>query len=266
VILTDFAYERPSTVDGAVALLSRPDAVVLAGGQSLLPALRAGTRGAGTVVDIGRIPGLSTIVAEDGRLRIGALVRHHDLATSPLVRDTVPLLARAAAEIADPQVRHRGTIGGSLAYAAPAADLPTALLALDATVVLAGPTGTRETNVGEPVTRGELVTEIRVPQGFHAWSYRKFHRDALDWALVAVAAVRTGPDRTVRVALANVADRAVRASTVEGAVASGAPVAEAARHATEGATLPPDHRASDEYRRHLARVLTARALTELGLE
>lgn len=265
MILTDFTYHRPSTVDDAVALMAA-GAEVLAGGQSLLPELRAGVRVPRALVDIARIPGLGDVVEEPGRLRIGALVRHHDLATSPVVRQRIPLLARAAAEIADPQVRHRGTVGGSLAYAAPRADLPTALLALDATVVLAGPYGRREAPVDEPLDPGELVTEVLVPYPGGAWSYQKFHRDALDWALVAVAATRTGPDRRVRVALANLAGRAVRASTVEDALASGASAAQAAGKADEGCVLPPDHRASEEYRRHLARVLTERALRELGLE
>jgi aerobic carbon-monoxide dehydrogenase medium subunit len=278
------AYRRPSTVDGAVLLLARhgADAMVLAGGQSLIPAMKAGHSRPGVLVDVGRLAELTRVQEGPGHLAVGASVRHHDLHHSLPVRRHAPLLAHVAGQVADPQIRHRGTIGGSLAYADPAADLPVALLALAATVVLRGPDGRRELPIGDfclgrhrtALRPGELVTEVLVPySGAAAWSYQKFSRDALQWAIVAVAAVRHATDGDgaavsgprVSVAIGNVADRPVPAAAVTAAVARGLPAEEAARFADEGADPPPDQRASAEYRRHLARVLTARALRELDL-
>jgi len=270
VIDADFDYYRPETVADALDMLARrgADAMVLAGGQSLLPALKAGRLRPAVLVDVSRLDALGRIAvaADDGHLVVGGLVRHHDLATDPLVRRHAPLLAHAAGLVADPQVRHRGTIGGSLVWADPAADLPPALLALDAVAVVTGPAGQRVVSVADLLLApGELLTEIRVPLGAAAsWSYQKFHRAALQWAIVAVAAVRDHAGR-VTVVVGNLAGRPVRATGVAAAVAAGSSAVAAAAHAADGTTPPPDHRASAAYRQHLARVLTERALVALGI-
>ncbi|MBB6347803.1 FAD binding domain-containing protein [Nonomuraea muscovyensis] len=255
MIHNGFTLHSPATLAEALALLG-DGAVALAGGQSLIPELKTGRVRPGSVIDIGALAELDGVRDEGDVLAVGALTRHHRLHTAPAVRAKAPLLAHAAGRIADPQVRHMGTIGGSIAHADPAADLPVALLALDARVVLAGPDGRRE----EPLARfagpadGELITEVRVPdQRGRPWSYQKFHRDALEWAVVAVAAAGD------RVALAGMADRPVLAEAVMAAL----PDDGAALLADQGCDPPDDHRASAAYRRHLARVLTARALREL---
>lgn len=271
MILADFEYRRAAGLREALDLLAA-GGTVLAGGQSLLPAVKAGRTGVRVLVDIERILTLGGIADEPDRLRIGALTRHCELAASPLVRRRAPLLARAASEVADPQIRHRGTLGGSLAHADPAADLPTALLALDAALILAGPDGSRRLSVAEfcrgrgqtALRPGELITEILVPHQTGPWGYLKFHRDALDWALVAVAATRPENGPRVRVALANLADAPLRATATEEAVANGQdPAAAAMLCVPDDMPLTPDKRASDDYRRHLARVLTGRALNAL---
>jgi carbon-monoxide dehydrogenase medium subunit len=270
VIAADVRYRRPHDLADAVAMLAEPGAAALAGGQSLLPAMKLRTVRPELLVDLGRLPGLSGVEFRDGVVAIGPLTTHQDLHHDPVLRDRVPMLAYVAGTIADPQVRHRGTVGGSLAHADPAADLPVALLALGATVELRGPDGAREVPVGGFATGrhrtvlrpGEIVTRIRVSDHTGAaWGYRKFHRAALDWALVSVAAVRSTAGSTV-VALGNLAPAPVRAAAVEAALAAGASVEEAAAHAADGCDLPPDPRASDGYRRHLATVLTARVLRE----
>lgn len=274
-IVTDFAYQRPGTVAEAVRVLAGQPAatVVLAGGQSLLPAMKTGRLRPDTVLDIGRLSELGGVAVHDGRLTVGALVRHHDLAGDPLVRRHAPLLAHTAGLLGDPQVRHRGTVGGSLCWAAPAADLPAALLALDAAVVLTGPVGSREVPLGDFVTGagrtvrepGELLSAVSVPLRPGArWSYQRFGRDALQWPLAIVAAVRPSGDAPVTVALGNLADRPVRATAVPAALAAGATAAQAAELAAGDTQAHPDPRASADYRRHLAGVLTARALAAIG--
>jgi aerobic carbon-monoxide dehydrogenase medium subunit len=198
---------------------------------------------------------------------VGAMTRHHDVATSALLASDIPLLAHTAGEVGDPQIRHRGTIGGSVAHADPASDLPAVLLALDATVVARGTDGSREIPIGEffqslfetVLEPGELLTEIRVPKpgaGSRGWSFQKFTQRAIDWAIVGVAV------QGQRVALVNMAGTPIRAAAVEAALASGAPLAAAAAHAAEGTSAASDIRASREYREHLARVLVSRGLTE----
>jgi carbon-monoxide dehydrogenase medium subunit len=221
------------------------------------------------LVDIGRLRDLSYVRDAGDRLAVGALTTHDELQHDPLLQRECPILAHTAGEIGDPQVRHRGTIGGSAAHADPASDLPTVLLALDAELVVHGPGGDRtvpatdfwkfifESDLGPQ----DLLTEIRVPKLAGAgWSYQKFSTRAQDWAIVGVAAVaRNG---ATSVALTNMGSTPVRARAVEQALAGGADAAEAAEQALEGTNAPDDALASDEYRRHLAKVLTRRAVEE----
>ncbi len=196
---------------------------------------------------------------------MGALTTHHDMATSGLLGSVLPLLAHAAGQVGDPQVRHRGTIGGSLSHADPAADLPAVIMALDATLLACGPSGRREIAAGEfccglfesALQPGELLTEIRIPRPQAAgWSFQKFTKRAIDWAIVGVA-VQGG-----RVALVNMGPTPVRARAVEQALAAGAGPRDAAARAADGSSPPEDINAGPGYREHLARVLVARALAE----
>lgn len=267
-----FDYHRASSVDEAVALLAEhgDDAKLLAGGHSLLPLMRLRLAVPGVLVDIGRVEGLAGIDVADGQVRIGALARHHDVATSAAVREALPLLSEVAGQIGDPQVRHRGTIGGSVAHGDPASDLPAALLALRATLVARGPGGERTLAVDDFFTgfletalaADEVLTEIRVPAtGSRGWAFQKFNRRAQDWAIVGVAAVLADGAGTVPgVGLVNMGPVPLRARGVEDALAAGASPADAAAQAAEGAEPSADLNASPEYRRHLARVLTRRAL------
>jgi aerobic carbon-monoxide dehydrogenase medium subunit len=213
---------------------------------------------------------LSYVRDAGDHIAVGALTRHRDLETSDMLSSEVPLLAHAASYVGDPQVRHRGTIGGSLAHSDPAADLPAVLLALDATLVATGPGGaTREIGAADFFTGyfesalndDELLTEIRVPKvGGLGWSFQKFNRRAMDWAIVGVAAVH-GDGRT-GIGLVNMGSTPLRASATEAALAGGASIADAAAAADEGTEPSADLNASEDYRRHLARVLVRRALEE----
>src|SRR6202451_2395520 len=189
------------------------------------------------LIDIGRLHELRCVREEDGHIAVGALTTHDELSRSGLLASELPLLAHAAGQIGDPQVRHRGTIGGSLVHADSAADLPAVILALDATLVARGPSGSREIGAGEfflglfetALQPGELLTEIRIPRPQAAgWSFQKFTKRAIDWAIVGVA-VQGGS-----VALVNMGPVPVRASAVERALASGAGPQDAAAHAAEG--------------------------------
>jgi aerobic carbon-monoxide dehydrogenase medium subunit len=267
VIPASFIYKRARTIAEAIELIAEggDEARYLAGGQSLLPLMKLRLAAPETLVDIGRLGELSYIRGEDGHIAVGALTSHHELATSePLARD-LPLLAHAAGQVGDPQVRHRGTIGGSLAHADPAADLPAVVLALDATLVTHGPAGAREiaardffVSLFETALRpGELLTEIRVPKPRQAgWSFQKFTKRAIDWAIVGVA-VQGG-----NVALVNMAQTPVRAGMVERALAAGSDPAEAAAHAADETSPADDINGSSGFREHLARVLVTRALEE----
>jgi carbon-monoxide dehydrogenase medium subunit len=267
-----FEYERAMSLDDAVSRLVShgEDAKLLAGGHSLLPLMKLRLAAPSLLVDIGRLPDLSYVRTDDGHVTIGALTRHRDLEISEVLRAHVPLLAHVAGQVGDPQVRHRGTIGGSIAHGDPASDLPAACLALDATFTVVGPNGTR-TVPATDFFRGfletdlqpdEVLTEIRVPRMDGAgWSFQKFNRRAQDWAIVGVVAVmgsRPG------IALVNMGPVPLRAEAVETAVANGAAPAEAAAHAADGLEPPADLNASPEYRRHLAEVLVRRALEEAG--
>jgi len=266
MIPVGFTYERPDTLDAALALLAEhgDDAKVLAGGHSLLPVMKLRLAAPELLIDIGRLDELRYSRVDGDQLAIGAGARHHDLATSDVVAAEAPLLGAVARTVGDPQVRHRGTLGGSLAHADPASDLPAAVLALGGAIVMRGPRGERQVPVEEFFTGlfstalepDELVVEIRVPRtGSAGWAYEKFTRRANDWAIVAVAVVDG------RVGLVNMGSTALRASATEAALASGASIPDAAALADQDTDPPNDLAATPAYRRHLARVLTRRALT-----
>jgi carbon-monoxide dehydrogenase medium subunit len=219
------------------------------------------------LIDIGRLSDLSYIRDAGDHVAIGALTRHRDVETSDLLHQQLPLLAHAAGEVGDTQVRHRGTIGGSVSHADPASDLPATLLALGATFVARGSGGERTIPAGQffegflesALAANELLTEIRVPKVDGAgWGFQKFNRRAQDWAIVGVAAWRNGNDSGV--ALVNMGSTPIRATAVEQALSQGASVQDAAELAAEGTEPPTDLNASPEYRRHLAKVLVRRAL------
>jgi carbon-monoxide dehydrogenase medium subunit len=271
VIPSPFEYVAARSADEAVALLQEhgDDAKLLAGGHSLLPMMKVRLAAPSVLVDVGSIPELSYVRVDDGTLAIGAATTHQAVASSEVVRSQVPLLAWSAGLVGDPQVRHRGTIGGSLAHADPAADLPMALSAVDGRVVVLGPSGRREVGADEffrgyfetALAPDEMIVEVRMPvRPRQPWGYEKFTRRANDWAIVGVAAVGG------RVALANMGPAPVRALSTERALADGATAAEAARLAAEEAEPAEDMHADAEYRRHLARVLTRRALVAAGAQ
>ncbi|NUL23958.1 FAD binding domain-containing protein [Streptomyces lunaelactis] len=280
-----FDYARPQTLDEAVRTLADggEDAKVLAGGQSLIPILRLRLAFPELLVDVGRIAELRGVREEADALVIGAMTTHHDVIHDPLVRSHAGLLAAATETVADPSVRHRGTLGGSLSHADPAGDLPAVLLALDGEMVAMGPQGRRTIPAREFFTDylqtalrpDELLVEVRVPKsdnwGYH---YEKFNQVAQAWAIVGVAAmVRRDDGHLVesRVALTNMGATPLRASATEeslaGADADPAAVARAAESAADGTRPASDLSASPEYREHLARVLTRRAvLAAAGME
>jgi carbon-monoxide dehydrogenase medium subunit len=268
MIPASFTYQRAQSLDEALDLVADdPDeAKFLAGGHSLLPLMKLRLAVPSVLVDISRLAQLSYVRSVNGQLAIGALATHDDLARSELLARELPLLAHVASQVGDPQVRHRGTIGGSLAHADPAADLPAAVLALDATLVARGPSGSREIPAAQffrglfetALEPGELLTEIRIPRPETAsrWAFQKFTKRAIDWAIVGVVV----QDRNV--ALVNMGQTPLRASAVERALAGGTVPREAAALAAEGTQPGTDLNADPRYREHLARVLTARALEE----
>jgi aerobic carbon-monoxide dehydrogenase medium subunit len=271
MIPAPFEYRRADTVDEAIqALAGEPDAKLLAGGHSLLPLMKLRLASPSLLVDISRLSDHKYIKEDGDAVAIGALTRHHDVANSEVLQELCPIVSFAAGEIGDPQVRHVGTIGGSVAHADPASDMPTVLVALGAEMVVQGPGGVRRVAAGgffkglfEPdLATDEVLTEIRVPKtAGRGWSYLKFHRRAQDWALVGVAALAqngSGPS----VALTNMGDRPVRATGVEEALAGGADAAAASQRAAEGTSPPTDAFASAEYRQELVKVLVRRALEE----
>ena len=270
MIPASFDYEVAESVDHAVELLgSDKDAKLLAGGHSLLPLMRLRLARPELLVDIGRLADLSYVREDGDAIAIGALTRYRDLEQSELLRAECPIVAETSGLVGDPQVRHRGTIGGSVAHCDPASDAPTVLLALDAALVVRGPSGERRLPVAQSfggflqtaLAPQEVLTEIRVPKtGGGGWAYEKFQRRAQDWATVAVAAVRMNGGANV--ALTNMGATALRAGGVEEALAGGADPAAASERAAEGTSPPSDHNASAEYRGHLARVLTRRALEQ----
>jgi len=278
MIPAKFDYVRPSSVDEAVRALASggDDAKAIAGGQSLMPLLRLRLAYPERLVDLGGLDSLRGVRDLGDALEIGALTTHYEVVRDPLIRAHCGLLAQAAAMIADPAVRHRGTIGGGLAHADPAGDLPAVITALDATLVAAGPSGSREIRPADffvdyltsSLAPGEILTAVRVPK-LDGWGYRyeKFNVTAQAWAIVGVAAVARRADGHVaeaRVGLTNMGSVPIRAQAAEaaaaGAEASAAALAAAGERADEGTNPPSDLRGAADYRRHLARVLTGRAL------
>jgi carbon-monoxide dehydrogenase medium subunit len=278
MIPAKFDYVRPSSVGDAVRALDEggEDAKAIAGGQSLLPLLRLRLAYPELLVDLGGL-GLSGVRDEGDTLLIGALTTHDEVINDPLITGHCGLLAEAAGTVADPAVRHRGTLGGSLAHADPAADLPAVIVALDATMIAHGPGGERSIGAGEffadylttALAANEILTGIRVPKLGPGWGYRyeKFHRTAQAWAIVGVAALArraNGHVAEARIGLANMGPVPVRATGAEaaaaGAEASRDALRSAAQHADEGTSPPADLHGAADYRRHLAQVLTARAL------
>jgi carbon-monoxide dehydrogenase medium subunit len=269
MIPAPFDYEVAESVEHAIELLGSADeAKLLAGGHSLVPLMKLRFARPDLLVDVGRLAELRYVREDGDRIAIGALMRHHQVAADPALVEHCPIVAHVAGQIGDPQVRHRGTIGGSLAHGDPASDLPAVLLALDAELVARGPDGER-TFVAADFFRGyyetalgprDVLTEIRVPKLAGAgWAYVKAARRAQDWATVAVAAILNGEPR---VGLTNMGATPLRASAVEQALAAGDGFAEAAERADEGASPPSDVNASADYRRALVRTLTRRALEQ----
>ncbi len=273
-----FDYVAPATVDEAVSALAAAgeDAKVLGGGQSLLPVLRMRLAGPTTVVDLGKIAELRGIREDGDALVIGAMTTHYDVQRDESVRRHAALIAVATDTVADPQIRHRGTFGGALAHADPAGDLLAPALALDAEFVIAGPNGRRTVPAADffvdyfttALAPDEILVEVRVPKhtgwGAH---YEKFNRVAQAWSIVAVAAavrVEGGAFAEAKVALTNMAATPVRAHAVEQALVGQPATAEsiraAAAHAAEGTHPTSDTNSDARFRRHLATVLTSRAV------
>lgn len=278
MIPASFDYVRAGSVDEAVAALGQhgDDAKVLAGGQSLIPLLRLRLSYPEVVVDVGRVTELRGVRDDGDHLVIGAMTTHDEVLRDPLVREHCGLLAEATATVADPAVRHRGTFGGALAHADPAGDLPAVALALDAELVVAGAGGRRTVAAADffvdylqtALAADEVLVEVRVPKLGAGWGYRyeKFHRVAQSWAIVGVAAVvhrSNGSISEARIGLTNMGSTPLRATATEQALAGADPstIGDAAGHAADGTSPASDLNGAADYRQHLARVLTRRAVT-----
>ncbi|MDH5518948.1 MAG: xanthine dehydrogenase family protein subunit M [Acidimicrobiia bacterium] len=268
-----FDYMEADSADAAIAALTEhgDEAKLMAGGHSLIPLMKFRLATPSVIIDIGRLDDLSYIREEGGHVAIGALTTHRALETSQLLKAQAPMLAHVASQVGDPSVRHKGTLGGSIAHGDPASDLPAALLALGGSVIAKGPNGEREIAASDLFTGfletalapDELMTEIRIPNSANAgWSYQKFNRRAQDWAIVGVAAVVPKNNDPARVALVNMGPTPMTSSAVEQALAGGASIDDAAAVAAEGTSPPEDLNGDAEYRTHLAKVLVKRALTE----
>jgi len=279
VIPAPFDYVRPSSVSEAVTALGQAgeDGKVLAGGQSLIPVLRLRLAYPSTIVDVGRIDEMQGVRDDGDAIVIGAMTTHDAVMHDALVQQHAPVIAQATATVADPQVRHRGTFGGALAHADPAGDLGAVALALDCEFVASGPSGERRIAAADffqdylttALSPDEILTSIRVPKLGDGWSshYEKFNRVAQAWSIVAVAAVvkrSNGSIEQARIGLTNMGSTPLRASAVEsalaGADASAEAIGAAAEHAAEGTSAPSDLSGKADYREHLARVLTKRAV------
>ena len=270
MIPAKFDYLAVDSADAALAALTEhgDEAKLMAGGHSLIPLMKFRLATPTVVIDIGRIQDLSYIKDAGDHVAIGALTRHMMVEKSELLKAEVPLLAHCASQVGDPSVRHRGTIGGSLAHSDAASDLPAALLALRGSVMVSGPNGAREVKADDlfagflenSLADDEMITEVRVPKAAGAgWSYQKFNRRAQDWAIVGVAALLNG---SAGVSLVNMGPTPMRASGVEEALGGGASAADAAQHAADGGDPPSDLNGDAEYRTHLSKVLVERALNE----
>lgn len=278
MIPPQFGYARPSTVEEAVNILAGDsEAKVLAGGHSLIPLLKLRLAEPSQLVDIGRVPALNYIREDNGNVAIGAMTTHYEAETSDLLGQALPLLPMTVTHVGDVQVRNRGTVGGSIAHADPAADLGATALALNATMVAQGPDGRREIPATEffvdlltsALQSNEVLTEIRFPKpaGKVGARYEKFNKRAIDWAIVGVAAQLVLDGDTIQdvgLGLTAIGSTPVRATAVEVALRgqkySADLVRSASEHASDGLDPPSDHNASAEYRLHLTRVLTRRAL------
>jgi carbon-monoxide dehydrogenase medium subunit len=279
MIPAQFDYVRPTSVDEAVGALAEAgdDAKVITGGQSLLPLLRIRLAAPNVLVDCGRIEEMRGVSDAGDALLIGAATTHNDVMHDPLVRQHAALLAITTATVADPAIRHRGTFGGSLAHADPAGDLPAVAMALDAVMVIEGPGGRREVAAADffvdyfttALSWDEVLVAVRVPKLGAGWGYdyQKFHRTAQSWAIVGVcAAVRreNGSIGEARVALTNMGPVPIRASSVEAALARATAcveaVAAACANAADGTHPTSELHAQADYREHLARVLSRRAV------
>jgi len=279
MIPATFEYVRPNSIDDAVAALAEhgDEAKLLAGGHSLLPLMKLRLAAPEVVIDLGRVDGLRGVSeVGDGRLAIGAMTPHYKVMADPLIREHCGVLADVTAKVGDAQVRHRGTIGGALAHGDSAGDLPAVLLALGGSVIAQGPGGTREIEAADffvdylttALSDDELVTEVRVPKlvGDWGWRYEKFSRVAQAWAIVgALGMVKrsNGHIEEARVGLTNMGTRPVRCTATEDAIRgqSRDAIEDAAAHASDGTSPSSDLNATAEFRQHLARVLTKRALT-----
>jgi aerobic carbon-monoxide dehydrogenase medium subunit len=273
-----FDYEVAESVDHAIELLGQhgEEAKLLAGGHSLIPIMKLRLAAPTVLIDLGRIDDLNYVRDEGDHLAIGAMTRHCDVEHDATLKEHCGLIAYTASLVGDPQVRHRGTIGGSISHGDAASDLPSALLALDANFVVKGPDGERTVAAGDffedylqtILAPDEVLTEIRVPKlGGAGWSYKKFNRRAQDWAVVGVAAVverSNGSIGSARIGLTNMGSTPLRATAAENALSGADPssIADATSSADEGTSPSSDIAASDEYRRHLARVLSKRAVEE----
>jgi carbon-monoxide dehydrogenase medium subunit len=279
VIPAPFDYVRPASVAEAVSALGAAgeDAKLMAGGQSLIPVLRLRMSYPSTVVDLGRVPEMRGVRDDGDAIVIGAMTTHHEVMHDPLVAEHAALIAQATATVADPQVRHRGTFGGALAHADPAGDLGAVALALDCEFVAAGPGGERRIPAGQffvdylttALNPDEVLTSIRVPKLGPQWTshYEKFNRVAQAWSIVGVAALvrrQNGSIAEARVGLTNMGSTPLRAAAAESALAGvdATPdaIGAAAGHAADGTNPPSDLSGKADYRQHLARVLTKRAV------
>jgi carbon-monoxide dehydrogenase medium subunit len=277
MIPAQFDYVRAGSVDEAVAALAEhgDDAKVMAGGQSLIPLLRLRLSYPEVVVDVGRVEEMRGVRDDGDHIVIGAMTTHHDVLHDPLVLEHAGLIAQATSTVADPAVRHRGTFGGALSHADPAGDLPAVAVALEAELVVAGTGGRRTVPASEffvdylqtALAPEEVLVEVRIPK-HTGWGYRyeKFHRVAQSWAIVGVAAVVRRDNGTIaeaRVGLTNMGATPIRATAVEQALAGAMPdgVAAAAERAAEGTSPASDLNGKADYRQHLARVLTRRAVS-----
>jgi carbon-monoxide dehydrogenase medium subunit len=279
MIPISFDYEVAESVDHAIELLGQhgDEAKLLAGGHSLLPIMKLRLAAPAVLVDLGRISDLNYVRDEGDHIAIGAMTRHTDVEHNDVLHEHCGLLSYTASLVGDPQVRHRGTIGGSISHGDAASDLPSALLALEGTFVVKGSDGERTVAAGDffedylqtVLAPDEVLTEIRVPKlgSSTGWSYKKFNRRAQDWAVVGVATVvekSNGSISSARIGLTNMGSTPLRATAAESALsgADASSVAEATSSADEGTSPSSDIAASAEYRRHLARVLTRRAVEE----
>jgi aerobic carbon-monoxide dehydrogenase medium subunit len=271
-------YVAPDSVAGVLSALADggEDAKLIAGGQSLLPVLRLRLAYPSMLVDLGKVDELRGVREEDGSLVIGAMTRHCDVITDPLIAQHAPLISAATRTVADPAIRHRGTFGGSLSHADPAGDLPAVALALDADFVVEGPAGRRTVPASDffvdylqtALSPDELLVEVRIPKlGGWGVHYEKFQRVAQAWAIVGVAAavrVENGTIAEARIGLTNMGTVPIRARAVEAALVGLAPepgaVGGAADAAAEGTSPPSDLGGAADYRAHLATVLTRRAV------